>query len=181
MKDRLKQLRQELGLNQEEFAKALKIGRSTIANYEAGTRVPISSVISLICKNWNVNETWLSTGEGEMFIEEDPEDELLRLANELAQDTSAEMKRRLVTAMLRLSPEQIETAIEWMRKTLAIVDAPAADQEAMPAASAKKKPSEEMTIDEKVASYRAELEAEEAARMSGASPAGEGDEAVKDA
>ena len=135
MKDRLKQLRQELGLNQEEFAKALKIGRSTIANYEAGTRAPISSVISLICKNWNVNETWLSTGEGEMFIEEDPEDELLRLANELAQDTSAEMKRRLVTAMLRLSPEQIETAIEWMRKTLAIVDAPAADREKAPAAN----------------------------------------------
>ena len=177
MKDRLKQLRQELGLNQEEFAKALKIGRSTIANYEAGTRAPISSVISLICKNWNVNETWLSTGEGDMFIEPDPEDELLRLANELAQDTSAEMKRRLVTAMLRLSPEQIETAIEWMRKTLAIVDAPAANpaKETAPAADP------ELTIDQKVASYRAELEAQEAARTSGVSQTGSADEAVKDA
>lgn len=158
MKDRLKQLRQELGLNQEEFAKELKIGRSTIANYEAGTRAPVSSVISLICKNWNVNETWLSTGEGEMFLEEDPEDELLRLANELAQDTSAVMKRRLVTAMLRLSPAQIETAIEWMRKTLAIVDAPAAGSG---------EDQKEKEIQAKLASYEAELRAEAASDKSG--------------
>ena len=67
--DRLKELRKELKLSQDEFAKKLNIGRSSIANYESGAREPISSVIALICKTWNVNESWLRNGEGKMFVE----------------------------------------------------------------------------------------------------------------
>ena len=55
-------------------------------------------------------------------------------------------------------------SMNWIKETFGLVEAPAA--------SAKKKPSEEMTIDEKVSSYRAELEAEEAIRTLEASPTG---------
>lgn len=76
MKDRLKLLRKELGLTQEKFAERLNIKRNTLANYEIGRNEPIDAVISLICREFNVNETWLRTGEGEMFKERSPSDEI---------------------------------------------------------------------------------------------------------
>lgn len=158
MKNRLKELRTVLGLNQEEFASALKIGRSTIANYEAGTRAPVASVISLISQKWNVNEEWLRTGEGQMFVDVSRADELSRLIEETMSDESGEIKRRIATAVLRLTPDQLRACTDWIKETFGLVEAPAADRE--------------LTIDEKVENYRRELEAEEAIRTLEASPTG---------
>ena len=163
MKNRLKELRTVLGLNQEEFASALKIGRSTIANYEAGTRAPVASVISLISQKWNVNEEWLRTGEGQMFVDVSRADELQRLIEETMSDESGEIKRRIATAVLRLTPDQLRACTDWIKETFGLVEAPAAD----PAPVER-----ELTIDEKVESYRRELEAEEEARRLEASQTG---------
>ena len=67
MKERIKKIRRELNLTQQEFAERIGIKRNTIANYETGRNDPIDSVISLICREFNVREEWLRTGEGEMF------------------------------------------------------------------------------------------------------------------
>lgn len=75
MKDRLKALRKELGLTQEKFAERLRMKRNSIANYEIGRNEPIDAVIALICREFKVNETWLRTGEGEMFKEDPMRDE----------------------------------------------------------------------------------------------------------
>lgn len=76
MKDRLKLLRSTLGLTQEKFAERLNIKRNTVANYEIGRNVPIDAVVSLICKEFNVNEDWLRNGSGEMFKERSPSEEI---------------------------------------------------------------------------------------------------------
>lgn len=81
MKDRLKMLRKDLGLTQEKFADRLKMKRNTIATYEIGRNEPIDAVISLICKEFNVNDKWLRTGEGEMYKE--PEDEVAEAVSDL--------------------------------------------------------------------------------------------------
>ena len=67
MKDRIKALRKNLGLTQEKFAERLSMKRNTIANYEIGRNEPIDAVVSLICREFNVNEEWLRTGKGEMY------------------------------------------------------------------------------------------------------------------
>ena len=59
MNDRIKKLRRELELTQQEFANKIGIKRNTIATYESGRNDPIDAVISLICREFNVNETWL--------------------------------------------------------------------------------------------------------------------------
>lgn len=69
MYDRIKLLRKCFGLTQEEFAKRLSIKRGAVANYEVGRNIPSDSVISLICREFNVNENWLRTGEGEIFVQ----------------------------------------------------------------------------------------------------------------
>ncbi len=67
MKDRIKTLRKDLGLTQEKFAERLNIKRNTLANYEIGRNEPIDAVVSLICREFNVNENWLRTGQGDMY------------------------------------------------------------------------------------------------------------------
>ena len=68
MDERLKQLRKELGLTQQEFSDKIGIKRNTFAQYENGRNEPIDAVVRLICSTYNVNEEWLRTGAGEMFV-----------------------------------------------------------------------------------------------------------------
>lgn len=84
MNERIKFLRKSLNLTQQEFADKLNIKRGAVANYEIGRNQPIDAVISLICKTYNVNETWLLTGEGEMFlpVDDDVADMVSRLLEE---------------------------------------------------------------------------------------------------
>ena len=67
MKDRIKKLRKSLDLTQQGFADRIGLKQSTIATYEMGRNEPIDTVINLICREFNVREEWLRTGEGEMF------------------------------------------------------------------------------------------------------------------
>ena len=67
MNERSKKLRKVLDLTQQEFGERLGIKRNTIATYESGRNEPIDAVVSLICKEFNVNEEWLRDGIGEMF------------------------------------------------------------------------------------------------------------------
>lgn len=71
MNERIKELRKALNLTQQEFADRLNIKRGAIANYEVGRNEPIDAVISLICREFNVNEEWLRNGSGEMFQAEE--------------------------------------------------------------------------------------------------------------
>lgn len=67
MKDRIKKIRKSLDLTQQEFADRIGVKRNSYANYEIGRNIPIDAIILSICREFNVNETWLRTGEGEMF------------------------------------------------------------------------------------------------------------------
>lgn len=69
MNKRIKQLRKALDLTQQKFAERIGVKQNTVAQYEMGRNIPIDSVISLICKEFNVNEDWLRNGTGEMFVE----------------------------------------------------------------------------------------------------------------
>jgi len=81
MKERIRKIRKHLDITQQEFADRLGVKRGAIANYEVGRNEPTDSVISLICREFNVREEWLRTGEGEMFKPR-PTDTLDRLAYE---------------------------------------------------------------------------------------------------
>lgn len=108
MKERIKKLRKALGLTQQKFADRIGISRGNVATYETRDGNPGSSVITLICKTFNVSETWLRTGEGEMFIQRTRDDELTAFMDELLAEEGTDFRRRLVTALSRLSPQQWE-------------------------------------------------------------------------
>lgn len=76
MKERIRQLRKELGLNQTDFGERIGVKQGSVAGYESGARTPIDAVITSICREFDVNEDWLRTGEGEIFKERSPSDEV---------------------------------------------------------------------------------------------------------
>lgn len=108
MKDRIIQIRNAKGLSQQKFADKLNIKRGTIANYECGRNEPIDAVINLICREFEVNETWLRTGEGEMFLPRQRESEIAKLTMQLLTEESDSFKNRLISALSRLTEEQWE-------------------------------------------------------------------------
>ena len=102
MNERLKKLRKELDMTQQEFADKLGTARNNIAGYETGKRNPSNAVISLICKTFNVNEEWLRTGEGEMFIELSRSDEIAQFVGQLMTEEDDSFKKRLVSGLAAL-------------------------------------------------------------------------------
>ena len=102
MYKRLKKIRKELDMTQQEFADKLGTARNNIAGYETGKRNPSNAVISLICREFNVNEKWLRTGEGDMFIELSRSDEIAQFVGQLMTEEDDSFKKRLVSGLAAL-------------------------------------------------------------------------------
>lgn len=107
LEERLKKLRNSLGLNQKDFARSLSLGQSTWAMIEVGKRELNDRHVKLICNIYNVNESWLRTGEGgdeNMFKKDFLEDEYTRYAAEIGNGASDNIKAAIIKYG-RLSPE----------------------------------------------------------------------------
>ena len=68
MNERLKKIRKELNLSQEEFGKRLGITGGGISKLEKGERNITEQMQKSICREFKVNVLWLTDGEGEMFL-----------------------------------------------------------------------------------------------------------------
>lgn len=80
MNERIKKLRKVLELNQTDFGNKIGIRQGSVAAYESGARTPIDAVIVSICREFNVNEDWLRTGDGEMFLKPETNDIVAKAA-----------------------------------------------------------------------------------------------------
>ncbi|MGN4127986.1 helix-turn-helix domain-containing protein [Lysinibacillus sphaericus] len=69
--NRIKELRKELNLNQEDFGSAIGLTKSSVSNVEKGVRNVTEQHIKLITNAFNVNENWLRTGQGEIFVKQE--------------------------------------------------------------------------------------------------------------
>lgn len=104
--ERFRRLREEKGLTQEEFAGGAHRTRSEIKNIEYGKTVPKEEVIQSVCAAYSVNETWLRTGEGEMFQPVSKDAELAAFLGDVMHGETADFRRRLVAALARFGPEE---------------------------------------------------------------------------
>lgn len=106
--ERIRLLRKnELKMTQDDFASKIDISRSNIGNIEIGRIAVTERIIASICREFSVNEEWLRTGNGEMFVP------LTR--NQLITDFTADLikedetfKKRLVEALAKLDESEWE-------------------------------------------------------------------------
>lgn len=105
--NRIKEIRQSKGLTQSQFSEIIGLSRNYIALIEIGERVPSDRTISDICREFNVSEEWLRTGEGEMFKPKSRNEELFEfVTNAIGKPTGIQAK--LLSIMARLTDEQWE-------------------------------------------------------------------------
>lgn len=121
MKDRIREVREHFGLSMEKFGSRIGIGKASISLLESGKNNPSIQTVSLICREFGVNERWLRTGEGEMF-EQTRETVLDRLAAEYSLDKE---QVSVIENFLDLSPQERTAFLAYMRK----VFGPAAAQQ----------------------------------------------------
>lgn len=122
MDERIKALRKKLGLTQQAFADRLKIARGNIAAYEVGKNAPSDAVISLICKEFHVNEIWIRTGEGgedNMFAKVSEDDRYALNLGKLSK-TENQMARNMLNAIAEASPEKLKHIEEFMKECLGL-------------------------------------------------------------
>ncbi len=115
MNERLKKLRKALDLTQQEFADRIGVKRNTIATYEIGRNTPLDAVIASICREFNVSETWLRTGEGEMFLPS-PNGVLDELVQKYGLSTRGKV---IVEKFLDLNPDVQEAVAVYIEKVAA--------------------------------------------------------------
>ena len=102
MNERLRKLRKTLDLTQQDFGNAIGVKGNTVAQWESGRNAPPDAVVMAICKEFKVNEKWLRTGEGEMFIKQSRDEEMAELIGELMSQEDDSFKKRLVSGLLAL-------------------------------------------------------------------------------
>lgn len=108
MKDRIKKIRKEFDLTQQKFADRIGVKQNTVAQYEMGRNVPIDSVITLICREFNVNENWLRTGEGDMFVERTRDEQIASFVGSLQANTDDSFKKRFISMLSALDDAEWE-------------------------------------------------------------------------
>lgn len=69
--ERIKQVRKEKSLTQQALGDRIGVKQNTIALIESGKRNTSDQLLISICREFNINEHWLRTGEGEMLIKPD--------------------------------------------------------------------------------------------------------------
>ena len=123
MNHRIRELRKTLGLTQTEFGKRLGIKQTAVAGYETGGRTPIDAVVSLICRQFQVNEQWLRTGEGEMFASRTREEEISCFVEGVLAEESDSFKKRFIELLAKLEESDWQV-LERMANQLAELDRP---------------------------------------------------------
>lgn len=122
MNERLRKLRKALDLTQQKFADRIGVKQNTVAQYEMGRNIPIDSVINLICREFNVNEEWLRTGTGDMFLPVDRNADIAKLTKMLLDEESDSFKNRFISMLANLTTGEWEFLEKKARELSGIDD-----------------------------------------------------------
>ena len=116
--DRIKEVRKIKGLTQQRFADELGLKRNTVGGYEIGTVTPSDRTIADISQKFDINESWLRTGEGEMMRPVSRDEEISSFMGDVMRGESDDFRRRLVAVLAKLDVSEWEL-LEKMAMKLA--------------------------------------------------------------
>ena len=112
--DRIKAIRIDSGLSQTAFAERLGTTRGVITNLEFKKTTPNDAFLGLICREFGVSQSWLQTGEGEMFLPRSKNEELALMVANLMAETDDSFRKRFVSAFLAFPPDKLAVLEEFI-------------------------------------------------------------------
>lgn len=122
-KNRIKEIRKELGLSQPEFGELIGIKAPQVSLIESGKHDLSEKTKLRIIEKYHVNPEWLDTGEGEMFRPFSESDEIIRFARSVTKAEDGDIRLEIMKLLARMTPEQWEESWNlWCRAKLLIND-----------------------------------------------------------
>lgn len=112
MNERIKEVRNDLGMTQQEFADRLGVGKFTVVKWESGDRAIRDAVVKSICVTFGVCEEWLRNGTRPMYEEKNVYDEIGDFVRSLSDHPPDAYKLRVMRALARLPEEHWQTLAE---------------------------------------------------------------------
>lgn len=103
--ERVKELRKSLSLTLEKFGQRIGVGKSTISDIENGRRSLSEHMTKSICREFGADYIWLTTGDGEMFVESD-DDFMERIDRIMVSEN--EVRKNMIKTLLYASDTDIE-------------------------------------------------------------------------
>ena len=103
--ERIKDVRNSLGLTLEKFGEKLGVTKTAISRLEKGERSLTEQMTKSICREFSVDYMWLTTGEGEMFVETD-DDFFERIDRIMAGENKT--RKNMIKMLLYASDDDIE-------------------------------------------------------------------------
>lgn len=113
--ERIREVRKALGLTLEKFGGKIGMKKNSVSQLENGKNSVTEQVVKAICREYNVDYMWLTTGDGEMFIDTD-DDFIERIDRIMAGEDEA--RKSLFKFMLELSDEDIAALDRLMKKAI---------------------------------------------------------------
>lgn len=106
LSNRISQVIDTLGLKKTVFAEKLNVSQAFVSQMCSGVKQPSDRTIADICRTFDVNEEWLRTGEGEMFVQKTRDEELAAFFGDVLSGQLDEV--RFISALARLSADEWE-------------------------------------------------------------------------
>ena len=113
--ERIREVRKTLGLTLEKFGEKIGMKKNSVSQIENGKNSVTEQVVKSICREFNVDYIWLTTGDGEMFVDTD-DDFIERIDCIMAGEDEA--RKNLFKFMLELSDEDIAALDRLMKKAI---------------------------------------------------------------
>lgn len=107
--ERIRELRKQLGLTMEKFGERLGVGKTAISKIENDERNLTDQMTLAICREFEVSESWLRDGIGEMFPPRTRSETIAKFAGSLMKEPDDSFKKRLVEALALLDEDEWET------------------------------------------------------------------------
>lgn len=105
LNDRIRLVRENFDLSRAAFGENLGVSGDVINNLERGRVEVKDSMIKLICSVYSVDEAWLRTGKGDMFIPKSRSDEISAFVGDILRDDS-NFRQKFISVLARMTTEE---------------------------------------------------------------------------
>ncbi len=119
MNERIQKLIDSLNIKKAEFAKRLNLSQPFVSELCSGIKSPSDRTIADICREFNVSERWLRTGEGDMFVQLSRDEEIAAFMGDILKGEDDNFKRRFIAMLSKLDEndwELLEKMIDIIKK-----------------------------------------------------------------
>ena len=104
--ERVREVRKNLGLTLEKFGDKIGMKKNSVSQIENGKNNVTDANIKAICREFNVDYIWLTTGEGEMFVDSD-DDFTEKIDRIMAGENDA--RKNMIKTLANASDDDIQT------------------------------------------------------------------------